>query len=279
MDPLTIRHVSVWLDELAPHAGAFAQALDWAARLGVPLQAVIPPARRDNATMARVEACAAACAGRGTVWEGAAEAGTDHVGRPLAMCAFGTTLPTHWRETWLHQSRRHDPTALLFCPDNARPIDRPLVLCRPADGGDVYLSLTARLCVALGVTPLVLVLAASEREAADRQQQVGAIFAAQRGTADYDAVIGGDPWTAAGCVARWRDCSHVFVEREPATASWRRWFRGELLDQLHRLTGARPILAVPHVPASAARDAEAASDLVPAAGPSSNSPTRPGVEA
>src|SRR5262249_44210361 len=97
MDALMLRRVAVWMDEFAPGAGAFPRALDWAARLGLPLYPVTA-SLSGRAHEAAVPAdtlrrCAAACARNGVAWDVALPGSPAGCFPPGELCVFGADRP------------------------------------------------------------------------------------------------------------------------------------------------------------------------------------------
>jgi hypothetical protein len=249
MDALTLRRVSVWLDEFAPAASAFPHALEWAARLALPLHAVTPSA--EFLTADRLRLCATACARNGVAWDvspapdSMAEART-HFFRPLELCVLGDGLPPSLRDGLLRESLHGNETCVLVCPRNWQPASRILVLHQESDAGSDFLLSALRLCRALAVTPVVLTVARSEVESRRQQTLAEEVCAAERLVADFDVMVGCDVPQAVARVARWRRCTHVFLEKQPAPP----WWRGRRRDVLTEVLGLGEPLTLLAVPAS-----------------------------
>jgi hypothetical protein len=62
--------------------------------------------------------------------------------------------------------------------------------------------------------------------------------------ADFDAVVCGDVGEAVAAVARWRRCSHVFVQKRPTPPGWG-WLRRGDADWLLRLSDSLTFLTLP----------------------------------
>jgi hypothetical protein len=122
-----------------------------------------------------------------------------------------------------------------------------LVVDQRCGAGDRFLDRVAEVCRAFHVTPVVLTVAGSERQARLRRRQAEETFAAWRQPADFDFVAGCDVRTAVACAARWRRCSHVFVERPRGPAWWRR-LCGETPADLLGVSEALTFLALPGGP-------------------------------
>jgi hypothetical protein len=246
MTPPELSNVGVWLDDLAPAGGAFAHALEWAGRLGLPLRAVAP---EGAAAKKALEACAAACTRRGVPWEGAVGQGplpldVDRFLDRGGLCAFGDALPPRLKEELLRQSLGSARAWVLVCPRSWHPAARVLVLDRHGDPANDFLGTAAEACRALGVTPVVLTVARTEREARARQRRAEETFAAQGLPADCDYTVGWEVCSAVAAVARWRRCTHVFVHRRSPSPWWRR-LRDDPLERLLGLSDRLTFLALP----------------------------------
>jgi hypothetical protein len=263
VDTLPLRQVSVWLDELAPQHGAFTHALEWASRLALPLHGVTATPGGWGGRMVdyhraegegpgrteRLEACATACARRSVSWNASRWQGppADWVKqflRPAELCVFGDALPPRLKDELLRGSLRRRDVAILLCPRPWEPVSRVLVLHEHRDPGNRFLDAAARLCQAFDVTPVVLTVARTEREARLRQDLAEERFATRRRPADFDFIVGCEVRTAVAWAARWRRCSHVVLERESAPPWWPR-LRGDTLQRLLGLSDALTVLALP----------------------------------
>jgi hypothetical protein len=276
MVTLAMTHVAVWLDLLAPERGAFAHGLEWAQRLHLPLRAFAPAAIESAAVAAqepkygpngpacaladstislasaRLRVCEAACDQRGVhweavLWQGPPGPGIERFLRSAGLCVFAEALPSLMRPDLLLRSLHRGQMPVLVCPRFWRPVSRVLVVNDQQGLERCYLDIVAQVCRAFGATPVVLTVARTEREAKLRQQGVEATFAGCHVAADFDSVVGSDVATAVAGVARWRRCSHVFVEvREPGP--WWRRLWGDPLEQLVGLAESVAVLAIPANP-------------------------------
>jgi hypothetical protein len=270
MVSLELQHVSVWLDELAPERGAFAHALEWAAHLRLSLYGITSTLGTWGGRLAghrkllesgtldgapgvvpsvKVAACASACARQGVSWnlspgDGPLAGGIDPLLRPVELCAFGDALPRPWKDLLLRQSLRSPDSAVLVCAKSWQPVSRVLILNEEREPGNNFLDISAEICQAFGVAPVVLSVARFEREARLRQRFAEERFAARGQDAAFDFIAGCDARSAVAWVARWRRCSHVFVERAAAPPWWR-WLRGDTLQQLFGLSDSLTFLALP----------------------------------
>jgi hypothetical protein len=243
MGVLGLRQVSVWVDEAAP-GGAFAHALEWAARLGLPLRGFTAASGSGPLT-----ACARACLERGvpwtaSSWQGALESAAEQSTVPAELCVVGDSLPGPLKAELLRQSWQRTPAAVLVCPRSWRPVSRVLILDQQQEAGDRFLTSAVAVCRAFQVNPVVLTIARSEREARQRQRAAEEVLAERRCPAEFDFIVGCDARTAVTWAARWRRCTHVFVERRPGPA-WSRWLHGDTLRRLLDLSADLTFLALP----------------------------------
>jgi hypothetical protein len=261
MAALAFNQVAVWLDDRAPEHGAFAHALAWAERLRLPLTAFA------GGTAERLQACEAACARRGVAWDtvywdGPLGVGLERFLCPLQLCTVSSALPPPVRQALWQRSQRGPQAPLLVGPPSWQPVCRVLVVNQVAGAGSSFLDTVAEICGAFAVAPIVLTTARSEHEVRLRQQVAEERLAGHRLPADFDSVVGCDAAEAAAAVARWRRCTHVFVETSRASSWWGRP-RGDLPVELLRLSGSLTVLALPGV----ARPATVRRQEQPAAAP------------
>jgi hypothetical protein len=237
MTALTLRNVSVWLDALAPLGGTFAQALEWAGRLRLPLLAV-----SEDMSAAAHGACAAACKTKGIPLQNAE--GGDQLFQPQALAVFGNYLTGQRRERLLHRALHNQQGAVLVCPRAVQPMSRVLVLHDEHSSHAGFLDGAAQLCGALEASPVVLTVARTASAACRRQELAEKILAQHRLAAHFDLVVGRDAHSAVVSVARWRRCGHVFLAHRWA-GPWWRWLRGDTLMSLLGLTDSLAFLALP----------------------------------
>jgi hypothetical protein len=235
--------ISVWLDERTPDDGPFAHALEWAARLDLPLHGVVIPAGSNPAVGAKggdeartLQVCAERCKGRkvawdGAVWQGAPELCVNDFLNEGALCVYGQSLPPAQRDELLFWSLRGQSPASLVCPSTWSPLSRVLLLNQGKAPGSSFLSAAAGVCRRFHTVPVVLTVARSESDARSYQRLAQDTFAAQHLLGDFDFVVGCDVRAAVVLEAQWRRCSHVFMERRTAPPWWR-WLRGEPLKRL-----------------------------------------------
>jgi hypothetical protein len=257
----TIREVVVWLDESAPDSGAFRHALDWASRLEVSLRGVLADEQhRRLATDWRSEAtgkeasgllaaCEAACRYASVPWQQSVCHGpvTANVGwflQPTALAVVGSTLAEGAKDALLGQATHGPAFPVLVCPQTWQPLERVLVLHQDGPAVATFLDAMAELCGTLRLTPVVLTVARRERAALTGQRTAQAIWSAHGYPADFDMLVGCKVQTAVASVARWRRCSHVFVERRHSSPWWA-WLRADSLGQLLALSDSFPFLVFP----------------------------------
>jgi hypothetical protein len=256
-----IERVSIWLDDSAPERGAFAQAVDWACRLGLPLRIVAAAEGRLRGISGDCEpptgvplpdnfaACEAACRRRGvpsecSPWDGPPAAGVKQFLSPTSLCVFGKGLADGPKIELLRQALRAVDVPILVAAQAPQPIPRVLVLNQASKTVDGFLASVARLCGTLRVTPVVLAVAPNEREALARWDAVRETWSALGLAADLDLLAGCDVSDALASVARWRRCTHIIVERRPASP-WQRWLQGSLLRRLLGTCESVSVLALP----------------------------------
>jgi hypothetical protein len=285
-----VNRVSVWLDDSAPGRGAFAQGVEWASRLGLPLRAMVASDRRLRGVSAdglpacsepmpeRLAACEAACAQRGVAmecawWEGAVAAGVKQFLSPSSLCVFGKALcDSGARIELVHQSLDAPDVPLLIAPQVSQPIARVLIVNQPSDTVGDFLGSVAWLCGALRVTPIVLTVAPTEREATRRSDAAREAWSGTGLAADFDLLAGDDAQEAVASVSRWRRCTHIVVERQ-VTSPWQRWLRGSFLERWLCLSDSFGLLTVPAARAAAPSKGER-SPLLSAAGSTASAARR-----
>ncbi len=210
-------HVAVWLDEPSPGEEVFAQALEWARRLGWPLRTL-------------------------PLTDGPAERRSEDLG-PDDLYVVDEGLTPSLRGALLRRVLRLPRAGVLLCPRVCAPIARVLVVVRDRDPASGFLDTAAGVCQSLGADPVVLTVAQSEAEARRREQFAGDRFAAHFLAGEFDAVVGGGLCESVAWVARLRRCALVMIERE--TPSWWRRLRGEMVERLVGLAATASVLALP----------------------------------
>jgi hypothetical protein len=112
----------------------------------------------------------------------------------------------------------------LRLPGSGSRLARALVADLGLARGSGFLDVAAGLCRECQIWPVVLTVARTESDARFRQAQSEALFAAQGVRGDFDYAVSNDLYGAVVCAARWRQCSHVLIERYPPTRWWH-WLR------------------------------------------------------
>lgn len=266
MQPRCFQRVSAWLDDGSSEGRILSLALDWAFRLNLPLRVIATSSSvaslsattvypRDrwiesgSPVMQKMKAWSAECAQRGVVMETnfsheGGEAGMDQFLRPGGLCVFGENTASNTPEELLQRSARDPEIAVLLCPPTCVPMARIMVLCHQSSLNGTYLESAVRLCQALEIPTVILIVANTEREAQLRQGYAEGVCHSFRLQADFDFVVGCDLRSAVSRVASWRSCSHLIIERQNAVSWWPGW-NTDLLDQLRRLSEPLSILALP----------------------------------
>jgi hypothetical protein len=237
-----VQRVSVWLDELAPAAGAFPHAVEWACQLGWSLRIVARPGNSrgsgDGGKDDCLGRCEVICRQRGVSWEVAG----DGLGRDDLYVLSDALLPA-MKAKLLRQTLSLPGAGVLLCPRTRQSVSRVLVVVQDHDPAGCFLDAAVAVCRSLAAEPVVLTLASSEGEARQRERVVAERFARHQMVGEFDAVIGGDLREAVAWVARLRRCSLVVVERQ--APSWWRRFRGETVERLSGLAKTTSVLALP----------------------------------
>jgi hypothetical protein len=265
MDTLALEHVAVWLDSLAPRGGAFPHALDWASGLKIPLRILGLSSGKTDSLLHGALApagteCAAACAERGVACDvvecSQMSAAVGELFCPHGLSVFSSALASRVRDGFLRASMRAKENAILVCPASCAPVSRVLILHAPQDPTGGFLASALSTSRALGVNPVILTVARTERQARRGQLVAERACYVHRLAAHLDFVVGVDVGAAVASIARWRRCSHVFLERRQATPWWR-WRQGDTLERLLGLTDSLTFLALPEagLPAAAGRPA------------------------
>jgi hypothetical protein len=211
--------IVVWLNGSAETP--FTHALDWARRLRLPLRGVLHSKARAGIDEAEL---VARCVRAGVDWDlsicqGLTAANLPEFFAPRCLCVFqrGRYDACEELAQWcLRQTR----TASLVCPDRWIAAERVLLLNRRGPPGQAFLDQAARLCRAVGISPVVLTWAESVKEAQQRQQFAKQVLAPFPIT-EFDLLTGCSMPAAVDLVARCRRCTHVVLEQEPPASWWR----------------------------------------------------------
>jgi hypothetical protein len=252
--------VVVWLDQLAPERGAFAQALDWASSLQLSLHGVVdstlepganhgdfvPPGHGNSDLLG---GCARACARRGVAWtasrhEGPMAAAVGQVVLPGDLLVLGASLPAEQKKQVLRKGFHGAEPAILVCPDDGQPWSRVLVLAEDDPPQEWFLAAAVDLCRCLRARPVILTIARSTRAARRRQDAVMDLVAGAGLSCDFDIVVGADVQAAVSHMARWRRCQGIILGRKAAPPWWR-WWGCPTPDKIIGLTDSFSLLALP----------------------------------
>jgi hypothetical protein len=91
--------------------------------------------------------------------------GMDQFLRPYGLCVFGENAASNIQEELLLRSARNPEIAVLLCPPICVPMARIIVLYHQPNPNAAYLESVVRLCHALEIHPVILIVAKTEREA------------------------------------------------------------------------------------------------------------------
>jgi hypothetical protein len=245
-----LRQVTVWLDELAPHQGAFAHALEWALLLRLPLHAVAPVNKGLPCIAAdALAACAATCEREGIAWRYSGEdldkSSIMTASRPLENGFFvlGGALPRSLRTQWLRAASSLFVDGPLFCPPAWGSLRRAMVVNVNSMSSSQFLANAAAICRGAGCAVSVLTLSHSENKALRLQDSALRAFAGQRVVADFHTVVGSNARTAIAMVTEWCRCTHIFVERK-RPSGLRRWLDTGIRNEFWELAERYAILPV-----------------------------------
>jgi hypothetical protein len=265
MEPNSL-HVSVWLDDLSSD-GTFAEALEWASRLGLPLRAVVTPAQSPNhelhpppvtPVVEKVKKWGNICAQRGVAMEtsfcaGGIEAGIEQFLRPWGVCVFEENRSDPVREKLVTRCTRNEKVLSLLAPPAHRAMTRILILQHQQNPSSSFLQSAVRLCLGLEVQPLILTMASSERQARLGQSFAAGVCSSLRVQANFDSLVAFDFRGAVKQIAAWRNCSHVIVERANDVSLWQRlrgnglWqhLQGDVFSELRSLAPSFALVGLP----------------------------------
>jgi hypothetical protein len=177
-------------------------------------------------------------------WEGNLSAWVRRFFEPHDLLIFGRSLPSSLKKELFRQT-----TTMLVCPDQWMPASRMLIVDQGRAPIKRFLGRTAELARALGVEPIVLTVARTEREARQNQQAAREVLTELRLSGDFDFVVGFEVRTAVATVARWRHAQLIAMERSTGPAWWR-WVRGDSVQQFADVFEVFSFLALPEVSAA-----------------------------
>jgi hypothetical protein len=249
-----LRQVTVRLDELAPHQGTFAHALEWALLLRLPLHAIVRTKNGLPCVAADVlAACAATCERERVAWRySCEECDKSSIMAPSQTLdndffVLGGALPRSLRTQWLRAASSLSVDGPLFCPPAWGSLRRAMVLNENPIAGSQYLANAAVICRGAVCAASVLTLSHSEDKARRLQDSALRVFASQRVVADFHTVVGNNVQTAIALVTEWCRCSHIFVERK-RPSGLRRWLDTGVNNEIWDLAERYAILPVPAGP-------------------------------
>lgn len=236
------QQLTVLVDSLAPDGGAFAQTLDWAVRLRLPVRGML--SRGEGLT--REPACAAACSRRQLEWQAAVLPENNAGLRTKSddLLVFGQALSEERKRGLLHGAWGKDMPPMLVCPDRGSAISRVLLVDRAGQAEAGYLDAAIEICRRLHAAPVILTLARTERAVRRCQRQTQAELARLGADAELDAAIGAEIRQAVASVARWRRC-HLVIADHPGNLPWWRWSRNQFVDGLLEVARSLAFLALP----------------------------------
>jgi hypothetical protein len=102
----------------------------------------------------------------------------------------------------------------LICPPTWVPVSRLLIVNPTGKASDSFFSMAARICRQVPAAPVVLTVAATEREARERQDRAADVLRSHELSPTFDRVTGCDVRTAVSVEARLRRCSVVLMESD-----------------------------------------------------------------
>jgi hypothetical protein len=245
----SVRRVVVWLDNLAPHQGAFDHSLEWSRMLRLPLHGIVPASLgRAGIGDEALAACAATCAREGVAWSYGWESSIIERSQLLEndFCVVGHALMRSPGKRFL-RALLHSQVGLLVCPPAWRSFRRALVVHADPALNRHYLDIAATTCHRAGCAASVLTVAHSEAAARRMQDLAMEAFTRQSVAADFHTVVGNDAHVAVPMVAGWRRCSHILVE-QTRPKGWRRWLGFDLDKMIWEFADRFAILAVPAGP-------------------------------
>jgi hypothetical protein len=154
------------------------------------------------------------------------------------------TQPKDYAEELLLGRPPSTATPLGSGPPTGQGVSRVLVVPQPHGAAADFFAAAAHLCAAFAVTPVVLIRARSQSEAHRQQALAEDQLGRHHLAAYFDCLIGDAGAETVAQVARWRRCSHVFLER-PRQPSW--WARlwGKPCEDLHCLSEELTVLTYP----------------------------------
>jgi hypothetical protein len=222
-----IRRVVPFLDQFSPRQVVFREALEWASRLHLPIHALSLGVGTVFRADGDLIACEETCSRLGVSWR-ATHFSQDEITtvpdslRPDDLLLLPQRPGSVENEFLFRSAAGRLGPAVAVCPARFTPISRMLYVHSDDAPAETTLGSVVELCRALEAPLVVLSLAGSERDAWRLQRAAEETLASYRYPAEFDFLIGWDLRKAVGRVAGWRHCSHVILERQSASAWWRR---------------------------------------------------------
>ena len=258
MQSSAVQHVSVWLDDASLDDAIFPHALEWAVGLSLPIRAVATtPDVGDCSTrvpvLDRLRAWGTACAEKGVSVEShlslePTPGAIDQFLRPGGLCVFADPASSCVQHYLFDQSVCSPAICQLICSQTYASIRRVLILCHQPSISTAYLETAARICQALETTPIILILANSEREAQLKQGFVEGTCNWLGLEADLDTIVHQDLTQVVARVASWRSCSHLITARQTDPSREERPHRN-LVEQFRDLCSTVSVLTLPEAAA------------------------------
>jgi hypothetical protein len=221
-------------DGLAPYRGAFRHALDFAARLRLPLHGVsnrngvadFSSRSRDAGTQLLEEACSRF----NVTWipDQSRTLGGDRLSAFVGnddLFFLGRALSMEVK-TWLGARLGQTGPSFLLCPDEWTPLTRLLLLDEGTLSVDNFCNVAALLCHRLGASPVVLTLGRSFYAARHRQDDLRHSCGID---AEFDLLASVSGQDAVANIARWRHCQLVAVPHCDSQPWWS-WRRRHFLN-------------------------------------------------
>jgi hypothetical protein len=264
-EAIPFSRIVVLLDDLGPEQGAFAQALDWAGRLRIPMDvcwsSYSGKAERvcvDNrigigslsagvsgdadgqdladATQEPLQTFAAACTRRGVPMDAIKWKGADRLQPPSGLrstdlVVLSEATPLEQKNAVLRSTAAGAGFSVLTCSQSYLCFRRALVIHPTGHGHADFLRSAVSLCAQIAVQPIILTVGRSERVAQAQQQSARLALGVLGRDAAFDFLVGWDVQASVAKVAHWRGCQFVIIEGEQAPP-WRRWLWRSRKDRL-----------------------------------------------
>jgi hypothetical protein len=264
MNGRSLQSVSVWFDHLSKDEGAFTEGLEWACRLNLPLRVVLSPQNlaadsktsqqtspKPPADPDKMKRWQAACALRGITMDltfsGNAEMGISQYLRPYSLCVLEEDRGDWARQKLLAQSRWAKDILVLLTPPVCKPLKRVLILYHHCKPNAYFLESATKFCQALDIHPILLTVAASDKETMLKQSFAERACAAIPWRVDFDSVVSQDTEAAVQRIAGWRNCDHVIFQHVGHNFNNSLWSRddGDIFAPLRNQSRSLAVVAFP----------------------------------